>query len=66
MDLVGVVLAMGAVISYILALHYCGQTYAWNSSQVVGLLVGFVMLSAAFVVWGVVPGGQGDRAVPPS
>lgn len=50
-DLEGVVLGMGAVISYILTLHYGGQTYAWNSSQVVGLLVDFVMLSAAFVVW---------------
>ncbi|KAK9342150.1 major facilitator superfamily domain-containing protein [Lipomyces starkeyi] len=40
MDPVGVVLVMGAVISYI--------TYAWNSSQVVGPLVGFVVLAAAF------------------
>ncbi len=51
MDPVGVILVMGAVISYILALHYGGQTYAWDSSQVVGLLVGFVVLSAAFVAW---------------
>ena len=51
MDPVGAILVMGAVISYILALHYGGQTYAWNSSQVVGLLVGFVVLSAAFVAW---------------
>jgi MFS transporter, DHA2 family, glioxin efflux transporter len=51
MDPVGAILAMGAVISYILALHYGGTMYAWNSSQVVGLLVGFVVLSAAFVAW---------------
>ena len=51
MDPVGVLLVMGAVISYILALHYGGQTYAWNSSQVVGLLVGFVVLTAAFAAW---------------
>lgn len=38
MDPVGAILVMGAVISYILALHYGGQMYAWNSSQVVGLL----------------------------
>lgn len=62
MDLVGVVLVMGAVISYILALHYGGQTYAWNSSQVVGLLICFVMLSAAFVVW---EWCQEDRAMVP-
>ena len=62
MDPVGVVLVMGAVISYILALHYGGQMYAWNSSQVVGLLVGFVMLSAAFVAW---EWCQEDRAMVP-
>lgn len=62
MDPVGVILVMGAVISYILALHYGGQTYAWNSSQVVGLLVGFIMLSAAFAVW---EWCQEDRAMVP-
>ena len=62
MDPVGVVLAMGAVISYILALHYGGQMYAWNSSQVVGLLVGFVVLSATFAVW---EWCQEDRAMVP-
>ncbi|KAL4893012.1 major facilitator superfamily domain-containing protein [Aspergillus ambiguus] len=46
MDLIGVTLVMGAVISYILALHYGGQKYAWSSSPVVGLLVGFVVLLA--------------------
>ena len=51
MDPVGVILVMGTVISYILAMHYGGQIYAWNSSQVVGLLVGFVVLTAAFAVW---------------
>ena len=62
MDPVGVVLAMGLVISYILALHYGGMKYAWNSSQVVGLLVGFVMLSAAFAAW---EWCQEDRAMVP-
>ena len=62
MDPVGVILVMGAVISYVLALHYGGQTYAWNSSQVVGLLVGFVVLSAAFAAW---EWCQEDRAMVP-
>ena len=61
-DIVGVILVMGAVISYILALHYGGQTYAWDSSQVVGLLVGFVVLSAAFAAW---EWCQEDRAMVP-
>ena len=62
MDPVGVILVMGAVISYILALHYGGETYAWNSSQVVGLLVGFVVISTAFVAW---EWCQQDRAMVP-
>lgn len=62
MDPVGAILVMGAVISYILALHYGGQVYTWNSSQVVGLLVGFVVLAATFVVW---EWCQEDRAMVP-
>lgn len=62
MDPVGAILAMSAVISYILALHYGGQIYAWNSSQVVGLLVGFVVFSVAFAAW---EWCQEDRAMVP-
>ena len=62
MDPVGVILVMGAVISYILALHYAGQIHPWNSSVVIGLLVGFVLLTAAFVIW---EWYQKDRAMVP-
>lgn len=62
MDPVGAILVMGAVTSFILALHYGGLMYAWNSSQVVGLLVGFVVLSAAFTAW---EWCQEDRAMVP-
>lgn len=62
MDPLGAILVMGLVISYILALHYGGLIHAWNSSQVVGLLVGFVVLSAAFAVW---EWCQEDRAMVP-
>lgn len=51
MDPIGVVLLMSAVISYILALQYGGQSHAWNSSVVVGLLVGFVAICITFAVW---------------
>ncbi|KAI4197919.1 MAG: hypothetical protein LQ350_005622 [Teloschistes chrysophthalmus] len=61
-DLVGVVLAMAAVISYILALHYGGVIHPWNSSVVIGLLVGFVVLSVAFGLW---EWCQEDRAMIP-
>ena len=62
MDPVGVILVMGAVISYILALHYARQIHPWNSSLVVGLLVGFVALTAAFATW---EWCQEDRAMVP-
>lgn len=62
MDPVGAGLVMGLVICYILALHYGGIVHAWNSSRVVGLLVGFVVLSIAFVVW---EWCQEDRAMVP-
>lgn len=51
MDLVGATLMMGLIISYILALQYGGQTHSWNSSVVIGLLVGFVAILSAFVAW---------------
>lgn len=51
MDFVGAVLMIGLIISFILALQYGGQTHSWDSSQVIGLLVGFVGLTAVFVLW---------------
>lgn len=51
LDLVGAALMMGLLISYILALQYGGQTHPWNSSIVVGLLVGFVAILAVFIAW---------------
>jgi MFS family permease len=62
MDPVGAVLVMGAVISYILALHYGGLEHAWKSSVVIGLFVGFFLLSAVFFVW---EWCQEDRAMMP-
>ncbi|KAF9890757.1 hypothetical protein FE257_005626 [Aspergillus nanangensis] len=60
MDVVGAILLMGALVSYILALQYGGQRFAWKSSQVVGLLVGFVVISIVFVCW---EWRMGDRAM---
>jgi predicted permease len=51
MDLIGATIMMGLIISYILALQYGGQTHSWKSSQVIGLLVGFVLLVAVFILW---------------
>lgn len=62
MDPLGVVLIMGATVSYILAVQYGGVAHAWNSSVVVGLLVGFVAIVAAWVglQW-----YQGERSMVP-
>lgn len=51
MDPVGIALVMAAIISYILALQYGGQTKAWNSSTVIGLIVGFILIAITFAVW---------------
>ncbi|CAG9985600.1 unnamed protein product [Clonostachys byssicola] len=62
LDLGGVALAMGAIISLTLALEYGGQKMPWNSSTVIGLLMGFVAILVAFVAWQI---WQGDRGMTP-
>ena len=51
MDPLGITLAMGSIICFILALQYGGTTHPWDSSVVIGLLVGFVVILLALVVW---------------
>ncbi|KAI0895981.1 MFS general substrate transporter [Annulohypoxylon nitens] len=51
MDIVGIFLAMSSIISFILAMQYGGQSYPWNSSVVIGLLVGFVVILIALGIW---------------
>lgn len=60
MDIPGTMIIMGAVISFILAFQYGGQEKAWSSSEVIGLLVGFGIITIAFVIleW-----YQGERAM---
>lgn len=62
MDPVGTILAVGGIITYILAMQYGGQTMAWDSSVVIGLLVGFVLITATFVGWEI---HAGERAMMP-
>ncbi|KAI1146866.1 putative gliotoxin efflux pump [Nemania diffusa] len=59
-DPIGTVLFIGALISYILATTWGGTEKAWNSSTIIGLFVGWIVLSILFVVnefW------QGERAL---
>ncbi|KAJ4239507.1 hypothetical protein NW757_012722 [Fusarium falciforme] len=51
MDLVGACILVGATLCYLLALQYGGQSLPWDDKTVVGLLVGFVTIGAAFVGW---------------
>ncbi|CAI7603520.1 unnamed protein product [Penicillium pancosmium] len=58
----GTILLICTIISYILPLQFGGQTMAWSSSTVIGLLVGFPLMVVAFVVW---EWFQGERAAFP-
>lgn len=60
MDFLGTALIMGASLSLLLALQYGGVTHPWNSSVVIGLLVGFGVMVLALIsveIW------QGERAM---
>ncbi|OQE46650.1 hypothetical protein PENCOP_c001G03572 [Penicillium coprophilum] len=61
-DPIGTILLICAIISYILPLQFGGQMKAWNSSTVIGLLVGFPLMIIAFVAW---EWFQGERAAFP-
>jgi hypothetical protein len=60
LDLPGAGLILSAVVCYTLALQDRGVTKAWNSSTVIGLLIGFMLITAAFAV---VEYLQKDRAL---
>lgn len=51
LDPVGFGLVMGAITCFILALQYGGNSHPWNSSQVIGLLVGFGLIAIVVVLW---------------
>ena len=51
LDLPGFALVSPAVIMLLLALEYGGNQYAWDSSVVIGLLVGAFATACVFVVW---------------
>jgi hypothetical protein len=60
MDFLGAIFVMCLIISYILALQYGGQTMAWDSSTVIGLLVGSFAIFVVFVIWEIY---LGERAM---
>lgn len=60
MDLPGTFVIMAAIICYILALQWGGQSKPWNSPSVIGTLVGFVLILALFVA---IEWYSGERAM---
>jgi MFS transporter, DHA2 family, glioxin efflux transporter len=62
LDLPGVVLLMGAIICYLLALQWGGVSKPWSDSDVVGTLVGFGVLS---ILFGINEWWSEDRAMMP-
>ena len=59
LDILGSAFAIGSVICYFLALEWGGVREAWNRSSVIGILIGWILLSIAF---GVVQWFQKERA----
>ena len=59
LDLPGLFLVLGSLICFLLATETAGAKKAWNSSVVVGELVGFILLAVAF---GVVEYYSGEQA----
>ncbi|GIJ91429.1 hypothetical protein Asppvi_010394 [Aspergillus pseudoviridinutans] len=62
MDPIGTGLVLACVTCYILAMQYGGQTHPWNSSVVIGLIVGFGLILAALVGWEL---RMGEKAMSP-
>lgn len=63
MDLPGTLLLLSSVVCFILAVQYGGVTYPWNSSIVIGLIVGFVAIAAAFIILEILL--KEDASMPP-
>lgn len=60
MDPVGTSLVIGALLCYQLAVQDGGQSRAWSSGAVVGMLAGFAAMVVAFAAWET---RQGERAM---
>ena len=62
LDLPRITLIIAAVCCLLLALHWGGTSFSWSSSRVIGLFVGFALLTIAF---GFVQWKRGERATIP-
>ncbi|KND87341.1 putative HC-toxin efflux carrier TOXA [Tolypocladium ophioglossoides CBS 100239] len=62
LDLIGFALICPAAIMFFLGLQFGGNQYPWNSSVVIGLLIGAAATFTVFLVW---ESHQGDGAMVP-
>ncbi|KAK0634372.1 major facilitator superfamily domain-containing protein [Bombardia bombarda] len=62
MDFPGLAVFLSLVTCLLLALTWGGQTYAWQDSRIIGLFIGFGLLTIIFCYWLV---RRGDRALIP-
>ncbi|KAI1834733.1 hypothetical protein DTO006G1_3439 [Penicillium roqueforti] len=62
LDLPGFMLICPAVVMFLLGLQFGGKDYAWDSSVVIGLLVGAGATFVVFLIW---EWNQGDNAMVP-
>ncbi|KAL2201963.1 major facilitator superfamily transporter [Sarocladium strictum] len=62
MDPLGVVLVMGGIIAYTLFVEYGGIRYAWSSSTVIGLGVGWILI---WILWIATQYFNGERSMIP-
>ncbi|KAL6792920.1 major facilitator superfamily domain-containing protein [Trichoderma sp. SZMC 28012] len=60
LDPLGTIILMGAIITYLMAVHYGGQIDSWNSARVIGLLVASVVF---FIIFAIVEHWQDERAM---
>ncbi|KAI1129649.1 efflux pump antibiotic resistance protein [Nemania abortiva] len=58
LDFVGTSLVLRAVVTFILAVQYGGQIHPRNSSAVIGFLVGSVLITIVFTIWGIYMDGR--------
>jgi len=62
LDFPGIIIVVAAVCCLLLALHWGGTSFSWGSSRVIGLFVGFALLT---IVFGLVQWRRGERATIP-
>ena len=59
LDVIGASILVPAVVCLLLALQWGGSTYAWKSSHIIGLFIGFGLLASLFIFTQIKLGDRG-------